>query len=255
MTNCSRSEQQAVNETKKHKIVILISNLFKTRNLLRILFIPMYSLIEIQIRTTLIEAGYPVAWPNRNLWSLPVVSSSVCFIDCIFFSFSVALTTWSCVSPKTAIMITIPFPVLWLVFYAILDKSYISNEPQGAHKRTEIKYTSLKNSPEESANRPKTTDGIFSCTEQLRIAFKILPFILSLFLSFFAEYLSNSSVITSIAFPDSKLHPRDHFLVYFLSYMLGKFVGRSHLFIFSFLPPKATEFLMCDKTWIFAGWC
>lgn len=163
-----------------------------------------------------------------------------------------ALTTWSCVSPKTAIMITIPFPALWLVFYFILDKSYISNEPQGAQKRTEIKYTSLKNSPDESANRPTTIGGIFSCTEQLRIAFKILPFILSLFLSFFAEYLSNSSVITSIAFPDSKLHPRDHFLVYFLSYMLGKFVGRSHLFIFSFLPSEATEFLMCDKTWIFA---
>ena len=151
-------------------------------------------------------------------------------------------------------MITIPFPALWLVFYAILDKSYISNGPQSAQKRTEIKYTSLKNSPDESANRSTTTGGIFSCTEQLRIAFKILPFILSLFLSFFAEYLSNSSVITSVAFPDSRLHPRDHFLIYFLSYMLGKFVGRSHLFIFSFLPPEATEFLMCDKTWIFAGW-
>ena len=209
----------------------------------------MYSLIEIQIRTTPKETGYPVAWPNSNHWP----ASSFCLMQNVFFFF-LALTTWSCVSPKTAIMITIPFPALWLVLYAILDKSYISNEQQGAQKRTEIKYTSLKNSPEESANRPTTIRGIFSCTEQLGIAFKILPFILSLFLSFFAEYLSNSSVITSIAFPDSKLHPRDHFLVYFLSYMLGKFVGRSHLFIFSFLTPEATEFLMCDKTWIFAGW-
>ena len=41
---------------KKHKVVIFISNLFKTRNLLRILFTPVYSLIEIQIRTTLILA-------------------------------------------------------------------------------------------------------------------------------------------------------------------------------------------------------
>lgn len=41
---------------KKHKVVIFISNLFKTRSLLRILFTPVYSLIEIQIRTTLILA-------------------------------------------------------------------------------------------------------------------------------------------------------------------------------------------------------
>ena len=41
---------------KKHKVVIFISNLFKTRNLLRILFTTVYSLIEIQIRTTLILA-------------------------------------------------------------------------------------------------------------------------------------------------------------------------------------------------------
>ena len=41
---------------KKHKVVIFISNLFKTRNLLRILFTPVYSLIEIQILTTLILA-------------------------------------------------------------------------------------------------------------------------------------------------------------------------------------------------------
>lgn len=41
---------------KKHQVVIFISNLFKTRNLLLILFTPVYSLIEIQIRTTLILA-------------------------------------------------------------------------------------------------------------------------------------------------------------------------------------------------------
>ena len=41
---------------KKHKVVIFISNLFKTRNLLRILFTPVYSLTEIQIRTTVILA-------------------------------------------------------------------------------------------------------------------------------------------------------------------------------------------------------
>ena len=75
-------------QKKKHKVVIVISNLFKTRKLLRILFTPMYSLIEIQIRMTLIEAGYPMAWPNRIHWPLPVVSSSLCLNVSFSFFFS-----------------------------------------------------------------------------------------------------------------------------------------------------------------------
>lgn len=159
------------------------------------------------------------------------------------------LTTWSCVSPKTAIMVTIPLALLILVFYAILDKDYLTNSSQGPQEHREVEYSIVGTSPDQTTTVPERP----ICSEKLRIGVKILPFIIPLFLSFFAEYLSNSSVVTSIAFPESHVLPRDHFLFYSLSYRIGKFMGRSYLFIFACLPRDAVEFLKCDRTWVFAA--
>ena len=164
----------------------------------------------------------------------------------------VGLTTWSCVSPKTAIMITIPLPALLLVFYAILDKDYLTDNSHGPQEHKQVEYSIVGTSPD-SADQTTTVAEKPSCGEKLYIGVKILPFIIPLFLSFFAEYMSNSSVVTTIAFPESHVPPRDHFLFYSLSYRIGKFVGRSYLFIFACLPPDAMEFLKCDRTWVFAG--
>lgn len=164
-----------------------------------------------------------------------------------------SLTTWSCVSPKTAILITIPLPLLVLVFYAVLDKEYISNGAYSSPKEhTEVEYSIVGSTPD-TTDQTVTVPHKQPCDEKLRIGLRILPFIIPLFLSFFAEYMSNSSVITTIAFPNSQVLPRDHFLYYSLSYRIGKFIGRSYLFVFACLPPEATEFLKCDRTWIFAA--
>jgi len=158
------------------------------------------------------------------------------------------ITTWTCVSPKTAIMITIPLPLLLLVFYALLDKDYITNRSK---ERIEVEYAIVPSASD--TMEQTTTDREESlCSEQLRIGVKILPYIIPLLLSFGAEYLSNSSVITTIAFPNSKFLPRDHFLYYFFSYEMGKFLGRSHLFILSCLPSDIIELLKCKRTWVFA---
>ena len=164
-----------------------------------------------------------------------------------WFIFS-GITTWTCVSPKTAIMITIPLPLLLLVFYALLDKDYITDRTK---ERIEVEYTIVPSASD--TMEQTTTDREESlCSEQLRIGVKILPYIIPLLLSFGAEYLSNSSVITTIAFPNSKFLPRDHFLYYFFSYEMGKFLGRSHLFILSFLPSDYLDVLRCKRTWLFA---
>lgn len=146
-------------------------------------------------------------------------------------------------------MVTIPLALLILVFYAILDKDYLTNSSQGPQEHREVEYSIVGTSPDQTTTVPERPP----CSEKLRIAVKILPFIIPLFLSFFAEYLSNSSVVTSIAFPESHVLPRDHFLFYSLSYRIGKFMGRSYLFIFACLPRDAVEFLKCDRTWVFAG--
>ena len=143
-----------------------------------------------------------------------------------------------------------------LVFYALLEKDYIVNGSGDPRERKEIEYT-IVGSTSDSADEEETSASCekLSCSEKLRIGFKILPFMIALFLSFFSEYLSISSVVTTIAFPNSRVLPRDHYVFYTLSYGIGKFVGRGYLFLFAFLPLDAMEFLKCSKTWIFTGRC
>ena len=162
----------------------------------------------------------------------------------------------SCISPKTAIAIAIPLPFLMLVFYALLEKDNVVNGSGDPRERKEIEYT-IVGSTSDSEDKEETFSACneLSCSEKLRIGFKILPFMIALFLSFFSEYLSISSVVTTIAFPNSRVLPRDHYVFYTLSYGIGKFVGRGYLFFFAFLPPDAMEFLKCPKTWIFTGRC
>ena len=148
-------------------------------------------------------------------------------------------------------MITIPFPLLLLMFYAVLDKSDVLSISPRPQERVEVEYTAVGTS--DSAEKPASIPERRSFDGNLRIGVKILPFIIPLAFSYFAEYLSTSAVVTTIAFPNSGVVPRDHYLYYALAYRLGKFVGRGYLFIFACLPNEAIEFLKCDKTWIFAG--
>lgn len=90
-----------------------------------------------------------------------------------------------------------------------------------------------------------------ACGDMLKIALKLIPFILPLFISFFAEYLSMTSIVTTVAFPRSHVLPRDHYQYYSLGYRVGKFVGRSYLFILTCIP-DAVAFLKCNRTWVFA---
>ena len=147
---------------------------------------------------------------------------------------------------------TIPLPVLFLVFYAVLDKDYIANGSHSSPKEhTEVEYT-MVGSTSGTTDQIVTAPQKLPCGEKLKISWRILQFIIPLILSFFAEYLTYSSVITTIAFPDSQVMPRDHFLFYSLSYTIGKFIGRSFLLMFACLSSEATDFLKCDRTWVFA---
>ena len=169
-------------------------------------------------------------------------------LDIVWILFPSGVTTWSCAeSPKTAIMIVIPLPLSILVSYAMLDKGDISNgEGLGTKVVKKAKYTAV------SMDELLVPSQRLSYGEKFRIGRKIICFIIPLFFSFFAEYLANSSVITTIAFPNSQVLPRDHFLYYSLSYCTGKFLGRSYLLLFAWLSKDLTEFLFCDRTWIFA---
>ncbi|XP_027060503.1 protein BTN1-like [Pocillopora damicornis] len=184
-------------------------------------------------------------YPQIAISSFLAGTGSASLISQLYYT---SVTTWSCAeSPKTAIMIVIPLPLSILVSYAMLDKGDISNgEGLGTKVVKKAKYTAV------SMDELLIPSQRLSYGEKFRIGRKIICFIIPLFFSFFAEYLANSSVITTIAFPNSQVLPRDHFLYYSLSYCTGKFLGRSYLLLFAWLSKDLTEFLFCDRTWIFA---
>jgi len=172
--------------------------------------------------------------------------------------FQPGVTTWTCVAPKTAILITAPWSILYLIFYAILDKEPLIEGPKGS--RTLLNYEKIKETDESDEEEvqhfsredllPRKPRGL-TCNDKMNVSWKLVPFIIPLFLSFFAEYLINSSIVTTVSFPKSGILPRDHYQYYSLSYRIGKFVGRSYLFIFACCFDMSA-FLKCRHTWVFA---
>ncbi|XP_031550597.1 protein BTN1-like [Actinia tenebrosa] len=173
------------------------------------------------------------------------------------------VTTWNCVSPRTAILITAPWSILYLIFYAMLDKEPVHEAAASLQNlNTRVSYEKIKESDGENSDEDevehfskdraiKKKSTSLGCNEKMNVSWKLVPFIVPLALSFFAEYLVNSSVVTTISFPKSGIAPRDHYQYYSLAYRIGKFVGRSYLFLFSFLV-DVSSLLKCRHTWIFA---
>ena len=88
--------------------------------------------------------------------------------------------------------------------------------------------------------------------EKLSGAKQICPYIVFLFITYLAEYLSNHAVITTLAFPSSTFSPRDHYPYYLLSYHIGKFLGRSHFFVIYTLFPSVLPYIHIKQTWTLA---
>ena len=165
-------------------------------------------------------------------------------------NFLLGLTTWACLPPRTAILTTFPWPFLVLFLYACLEKKQHSinvkqKESGGA------KYNKLPTSSD-TDDSDSASGNELTWKEKLLVAKRILPYITFLFLTYYAEYLSNQGVITTLAFSDSSFSPRDHYQYYIVCYHVGKFLGRSHIFLLSCTCSKVIPYVRVRKTWILA---
>lgn len=138
-----------------------------------------------------------------------------------------------------------------LILYAILEKK---GEDAGAKlekDRGGVKYSKLSSS-DDSDEPESALPNDLTWKDKLSVAKQILPYITFLFLTYFAEYLSNQGVITTLAFSNSSFNPRDHYQYYIVCYHVGKFLGRSHIFLLSCTCSKAIPYVRVKKTWILA---
>ncbi|XP_078356656.1 uncharacterized protein LOC144641517 [Oculina patagonica] len=158
-----------------------------------------------------------------------------------------AMTTWACVASRTVFGIIAPFVLLLFVAFYSLPKDHLPERQNSDISHQRIKYVPL-----ESNTDSKSQMNIFpelSWKEMFSVASKIYPFITYMFLAYYAEYLANSAVITTLAFSGVPFSPRDHYLYYMLMYHLGKFLGRSHILIASCACPKMVPCIRVQKTW------
>lgn len=166
---------------------------------------------------------------------------------------------------------TVPWPLLFLVLYALLNKEPMkkasrkeelsiaeekNNTVDTTEKQDKIEATdTVKNNltaPETDEESHEQNYEKLSTLDKLNVAVKIIPYIFFLLVTYFAEYLSNHAVITTLAFPESSLSPRDHYPYYMLAYHFGKFIGRSHIFVISCFSPGLLGRVLVRKTWILA---
>ncbi|KAK3726608.1 hypothetical protein QZH41_018182 [Actinostola sp. cb2023] len=106
------------------------------------------------------------------------------------------VTTWTCVSPRTAILITAPWSILYLIFYAILDKEPVLEGPRSAQEAA-LNYEKIEDSDPDDIDEeeiqhfsredlmPKKKPKGLGCNEKMNVSWKLVPFIVPLLLSFF----------------------------------------------------------------------
>ena len=144
---------------------------------------------------------------------------------------------------------TIPWPFLVLLMYAFLKNNDIYGT---AKEHGDVNYKELPSSENDTDEPRGTFQNSLTWKEKFSVAKQILPYIIYLFLTYFAEYLSNQAIITTIAFSNVSFSPRDHYQYYIVCYQVGKFLGRSHIFFLSCTCSKVIPYVRVKKTWILA---
>ncbi|KAJ7385232.1 battenin CLN3 protein [Desmophyllum pertusum] len=144
------------------------------------------------------------------------------------------LTTWSCVSPNNAMLIMAGSPLLYLLFYAIMEKKH-------SHA-VQLTPTSDDNTETESQ--------IVTWKEKLAAAGEILPLVIALFVAYVSEYIIIQSVITTMAFPNAPFPPRVHYRYYIFIFLSGEFIARSYLAVIASLKPSLVSVFAIRRIWI-----
>ena len=151
----------------------------------------------------------------------------------------------ACLSPEYSLLLV---AALWILF----PISYISMEersniihpspPPTSHK--EIPYSPIE------SHSSDTAESKLSCNDMLLLAWKTQVLFIALFVSIFCKQLLLNSVVSTIAFDNVSITPRNQFLIYVLAYGAGDLIGRPYIGVLSLCGIE--DKLIVKKTWILA---
>ena len=129
-------------------------------------------------------------------------------------------------------------PLLYLFFYAIMDKK---------HSRNTQSASAAASEEEEEGNG---ADSTLSWRERFTAVAQILPLVVALFVAYVCEYVTIQAVITTMAFPNAPFPPRVHYRYYIFIFLSGEFIARSYLAVIASLKPKLVNVFSVRRIWV-----
>ena len=164
--------------------------------------------------------------------------------NCFLLYSYLAMTTWFCVSSETTTLTVAGLVVLYCVFYFLMERKHSDTSPRS---RKEMKFEYEKIPDDGKTDVP--TPVLLTREAKLQALKEICPSILFVVISWGSEFLVMQAVITTYAFPNSPFPPRDHYQYYITLFLLGEFIGRSHLAAVSFIKEELVPKVMIRKLW------
>ena len=159
------------------------------------------------------------------------------------------MTSWACLSPKTALLIVSPTPLIILLFYYFLDKERVTSYSRAVIHQG-VQYSTLSRDKDSAEESDAPIAHALSWNGKCSAVKQIMPWILSLSVAYIAQYLTIQSIFTTIAFKTAPFEPRDHYIFYVLMNNLGEFLTRSYLSVIACARPALIPRFIIKQTWV-----
>ena len=134
------------------------------------------------------------------------------------------LTMLLCLSPHLSLLLVTTLWILLPISYIAMEEPRNINNPSLNPKSfKEIPYSPLESN---SSDASKTR---LSIIEMLSLLWQTAPLFIGMFVSTFCKQLLVSGVMTTMAFSDDSVTPRNQYLLYVLASGAGDLLGRPYL--------------------------
>lgn len=135
------------------------------------------------------------------------------------------LTVLLCLSPQISLLLVTSLWILLPISYTAMEEPSNINHPNPNPKSfKEVPYSPLKSNPSDDASKTR-----LSSIEMLSLLWQTEPLFIGMFVSIFCKQLLVSGVMTTMAFSDDSVTPRNQYLLYVLASGTGELLGRPYL--------------------------
>lgn len=140
----------------------------------------------------------------------------------------------ACLSPQISLLVITSLWILLPISYIAMEKPSNSNHGDDSENHHPMSFKDIPYSPVESNASDTSAESTLSYNEMLSLVWQTQPLFIGLFVGIFCKQLLVISVVTTIAFPNISVTPRNQYLLYVLVSGAGEMLGRPYLAYLSF---------------------